>query len=100
LALYTLVQVYLVTYLLNHAVFESRMRTEYAYRLCFTAGSLLESISHAIEQASAVLVCFSEKYKYSPFCRTGYYIAQWSVHLHCERAKMLQVLVTGHKYLY
>ena len=34
-------------------------------------GSLLESMARAIENASVVLVCYSEKYKYSQNCRTG-----------------------------
>ena len=44
--------------------------------LCLHAvgGSLLGAMAEAVEQAAVVLVCFSEKYKDSPNCRTGYSI--------------------------
>ena len=35
------------------------------------AGSTLEAMALAVEKASVVLVCASEKYKLSPNCRTG-----------------------------
>jgi len=40
--------------------------------MLFAADSLLESMACAVERASVVLVCFSERYKDSPNCRTGY----------------------------
>ena len=39
--------------------------------ICMVAGSVMESTITAIEQASVVLMCISEKYKGSPKCRTG-----------------------------
>jgi len=39
--------------------------------ICRIAGSLLESMANAVEQAAVVLLCFTEKYKDSPSCRTG-----------------------------
>lgn len=38
---------------------------------CYLAGSTLEAMADAIEQASVVMVCISETYKNSPSCRTG-----------------------------
>jgi len=38
------------------------------------AGSILESMACAVEQAYVVLICFTEKYKDSPNCRTGQWI--------------------------
>jgi len=35
------------------------------------ASSLLELMARAVEQAVVVLVCFTERYKNSPYCRTG-----------------------------
>jgi len=34
-------------------------------------GSTLESMAKAVENASVVLVCVSQKYKESPNCRSG-----------------------------
>ena len=34
-------------------------------------GSTLESMARAVENASVVLVCVSQKYKESPNCRSG-----------------------------
>jgi len=39
------------------------------------ADSLLESMACAVEQAAVVLVCFTEKYKDSPNCRTGGFLS-------------------------
>jgi len=39
--------------------------------MLYIADSLLESMACAVEQAAVVLICFSEKYKDSPNCRTG-----------------------------
>ena len=36
-----------------------------------SAGSTLEAMAHAIEKASLVVICMSQKYKESPSCRTG-----------------------------
>ena len=36
-------------------------------------GSTLESMAKAVENASVVLVCVSQKYKESPNCRSGDY---------------------------
>ena len=38
---------------------------------CCTGGSVMDSISQAIQDASAVVVCVSEKYRDSPNCRAG-----------------------------
>jgi len=35
------------------------------------ADSLLEQMACAVEQASVVLLCFTERYKNSPNCRLG-----------------------------
>ena len=35
------------------------------------AGSILEAMAAAVEDAVVVLVCMTEKYKESPNCRTG-----------------------------
>jgi len=40
--------------------------------VCCKGGSLLNSIACAVQEAAVVLVCFSEKYKDSPFCRTDW----------------------------
>ena len=37
----------------------------------FTAGSVLEAMATAVEKATVVVVCLSQKYKDSPSCRTG-----------------------------
>lgn len=34
-------------------------------------GSTLQAMAEAVEQADAVLMCMSEKYKESPNCRSG-----------------------------
>ena len=36
-----------------------------------TAGSVLEAMATAVEKATVVVVCLSQKYKDSPSCRTG-----------------------------
>ena len=36
-----------------------------------TGGSTLEAMADAVENAAVVILCFSEKYKESPACRTG-----------------------------
>jgi len=43
----------------------------YNNNLSPTAGALLDSMADAVERSSVVLVCFTEKYKNSPNCRTG-----------------------------
>ena len=35
------------------------------------AGSTLQAMAEAVEDADVVLVCFSQKYKNSPNCRAG-----------------------------
>ena len=35
------------------------------------AGSTLQAMAEAVENADIVLVCFSQKYKNSPNCRAG-----------------------------
>jgi len=37
----------------------------------FAGGSLLEAMATAVENAGVVLICFSDRYKKSPQCRTG-----------------------------
>jgi hypothetical protein len=34
-------------------------------------GSILEAMAVAVEKAAVVIICFSQKYKESPNCRTG-----------------------------
>jgi len=41
------------------------------YAVRDAAGSLLEQMAHAVEQAAVVILCFTERYKNSPNCRTG-----------------------------
>jgi len=43
-------------------------------------GSTLESMAKAVENASVVLVCVSQKYKESPNCRSGNNISLISDH--------------------
>ena len=43
---------------------------------CFSllvAGSTLEAMAQAVERASMVIICMTQKYKESPSCRTGKY---------------------------
>ena len=35
------------------------------------AGSVLEAMAEAVENAAVVIVCLTQKYKESPNCRTG-----------------------------
>jgi len=35
------------------------------------AGSILEAMAKAVENAEVVIVCLTQKYKESPNCRTG-----------------------------
>ena len=35
------------------------------------AGSTLEAMAQAVEKASLVVICMTQKYKASPSCRTG-----------------------------
>ena len=37
----------------------------------FSAGSLLDAMADAVEQASVVIICLTEKYKESANCRMG-----------------------------
>ena len=42
-------------------------------------GSTLESMATAVENASVVLVCVSQKYKESPNCRSGKYLSHFTL---------------------
>ena len=39
--------------------------------LCRVDGPILESMAAAVENSDVVLVCFSRKYKDSPYCEKG-----------------------------
>ena len=39
--------------------------------LVLAAGSILEAMANAVENAAVVVICLSQKYKDSPNCRTG-----------------------------
>jgi len=44
----------------------------YTSNVDVVGGVILDSMANAVEQAYVVLICFTEKYKNSPNCRTGH----------------------------
>jgi len=53
------------------------------------AGSLLDALSAAVENARIVFVCFSEKYRNSHFCKAGYF----SYHTYTFRNQSVYLVV-------
>ena len=57
---------------------KSRQVSCYGYLItCLSAGSLLDAMADAVEQASVVIICLTEKYKESASCRMGIHVLQY-----------------------
>lgn len=55
-------------------------------------GSTLESMAKAVENASVVLVCVSQKYKESPSCRSGNNISLQCLNIIAQSTQKLKLI--------
>jgi len=64
--------------------------------MLYTADSPLKSKARAVEQAAVVLLCFTEKYKNSLKCRTGYSYHTTRNNLNCYQSNYSSRAVFSH----